>query len=232
MTRRGTTLLELMLVLVAGAVVAGSAVAIVISASRLAARSARQLLTDRAAGALGVFLREELRDGAGGDVVSLTSARIALARPIGSASLCGADDSSVVYADTAWRGTRAPAAARDVAILLVDPIAETWDTLAIAGTAADRCATGAAATRLVFAAPPGTALLARIVEPVELAAYRSGAYDWLGIAPRSGASSIQPFAGPLAPGNSVFTLFADSLVMAIQPAGAGPASLSIPLAPP
>ena len=44
------------------------------------------------------------------------------------------------------------------------------------------------------------------MEPVELSAYRSGAADWFGLTPASRLSAVQPFAGPLVPGTTRWTL--------------------------
>ena len=65
----------------------------------------------------------------------------------------------------------------------------------------------------------GQAVLGRVVEPVELSAYRSGASDWFGLTPASHASAVQPFAGPLAPGTTAISAVPGTLAADVQPSG-------------
>jgi prepilin-type N-terminal cleavage/methylation domain-containing protein len=229
--REGFTLVELLLGLTVLGIVAGTATAVVLGVSRAATRATRSLVADRALQSLQVFLRQELRDATNADVAVMASTRIALARPIGEAMVCAASDTAILVADSAWTGTRWPEPGRDDAWLLVDPVAAAWQAAAIVAVAADQCpADLAPAIRLSLSAPPTGTVVVRIMEPVELSAYRSGIADWFGLTPANHAAAVQPFAGPLTPGTSRWVLYADRLETAMQPNGAAATIVLIPLA--
>ncbi|MGH7593790.1 MAG: PulJ/GspJ family protein [Gemmatimonadales bacterium] len=225
----GSTLVELLVALAVLGIFAGAVTATLVGTSRAALRETRSLLGGRALGSLQGFLQQELRDAGLGDVAILSTTRLALSRPIGEALPCAVSDTAVLIADTAWTGTRSPQAVRDSAWLLVDPVAGSWQAAAITAVVSDRCpVSNAAALRLAVAGGTGTVML-RVMEPVELRAYRSGVADWFGLA--SATAALQPFSGPLAPATSQWTLFPGRLETALQPADGAPAVVTIPLAP-
>jgi len=226
----GFSLFELVLGLAILGIVAGAATTIVLAASRTAARATQSLAAGRAVRSLQGFLQQELRDAVQGDVTALAPARVAFARPVGMAMVCDASGFDVVMADSAWTGIRAPQAGRDSAWLLIDPVAEVWQPSSVVAATSDRCPDQAPAVRLALDAPADGAMLVRIAEPVELSAYRSGIADWFGLAPASGLSGVQPFAGPLVPGTTRWVLFSDRLETSLQPAGAAATIVITPLA--
>ena len=229
---RGYTLVELLLGLVLLALFAGTMVAVVHSAGATAARASAALRADRTVTSLRLFLQQELRDGVTGDLLVLSPARLAMSRPIGQALTCADSGSAVLIADSAWSGTRSPAGRRDDAWLLVDPAAGTWLRLTIDSVAADRCPDdNAPAMRLDVAAHFGRAVAVRVMEPVELSAYRSGAADWFGLTPADRSAAVQPFAGPLTPATARFSRFAARLVIDVPPLGVAATSVVTPLGP-
>lgn len=233
MRRAGFALVEQLIALVLLAIFAGVLVVVVRGAGRVASRAAGSLVADRAVGALTTFLEEELRDGGDSDVVVVAATRVALSRPIGEGAVCADSAGAVLLRDTSWVGNRSPQAARDEAELLLDPVAALWIRIPIDSVRAASCPVdGASATRLVVAPHTGRAAVARVVEPVELSAYRSGAADWLGLTPASHASAVQPFAGPLAPATTRIVAAPGLLTAAMQPSGQGPVQLRLPLGSP
>jgi prepilin-type N-terminal cleavage/methylation domain-containing protein len=232
MSRRGFTLVELLLGLAVLGVVAGTVTAAVRGMSQVAARTTQSLLAERAVLSLQGFLQQELRDAVRGDLTAIAPDRIALKRPVGDAMICGAAGATVVIADSAWTGARQPQPGRDEAWLLTDPVLEVWQESAISDVATDRCpGNNAPALRLSLATPAAGAIITRIMEPVELSAYRSGPADWFGLTPGNRQSSVQPFAGPLVPGATRWLLYADRLETTLQSRGALVTAVITPLAP-
>ena len=229
LSRGGFMLVELLLGLVALGIFAATLVVIVRGAARTAARAAQFLLADRALLSLRTFAQQELRDATSSDVAVLSPMRLALSRPIGEATVCLDSGGAVLLADAAWTGTRVPESGRDDAWLLVDVVAGTWQRLPIDSVSRDRCPLdGAPATRLALAPHVGAAAMVRVVEPVELSAYRSGAADWFGLTPASRASAVQPFAGPLVTAAARFAWAPDHLDITVPPRGAPATTVPIP----
>jgi type II secretory pathway pseudopilin PulG len=225
-------LVELLLGLAVLGIVASAVTAVVRGVSHVAANTTQSLVAGRAAGSLQGFLQQELRDAVRGDVTAMAPTRIALERPVGDAMVCAVAGSTVLVADSAWTGTRQPQPGRDEAWLLIDPVIEVWQATAIVGVALDRCpGNNAPALRLALAVPAADAIIVRIMEPVELSAYRSGVADWFGLTPGNHLSAVQPFAGPLTPGTTQWLLYADRLETRLQPRGAPAITVTTPLGP-
>ena len=233
LTRRGFTLAELLVGLMLLALCAGVVVAVVRGAGRVASRSLAALTAGRTLLSLQTFLHEELRDGVSSDVTPLGAAQLAMSRSIGDAMPCADSTGALLIADSAWRGTRLPQGGRDDVLLLTDPVAETWLRLAVDSVSSAQCpADLSPAIRLNVAVHSGTAAIARVVEPVELSAYRSGTMDWFGLTPASHASAVQPFAGPLLTGATRFNWYSDRLEVAITLPNAIVSTVHVPLTPP
>jgi prepilin-type N-terminal cleavage/methylation domain-containing protein len=231
-TRRGFTLVELLLGLIVLGILAGTVTAVVHGAARVSARALQSLLARRTVGSLQGFLQQELRDAVESDVTVLAPTRVALPRPIGDAMVCAAGGMVVLVPDSGWSGSRRPEPGRDEAWLLIDPLTDAWQTAAITDVAADRCPAGnAPALRLSLAASATGAVVVRIMEPVELSAYRSGVADWFGLTPANHLAAVQPFAGPLTPGAALWTQYPDRLETSLQPGGAPPTTVTTPLLP-
>lgn len=233
LNRNAFTLMELLIGVVLLAMFATTLVVLVRSTARMTTRAGRLLLADRALFAMRVFAQEDLRDAATGDVVSLAPSRVALSRPIGEGATCADSAGVVLIADTAWTGTRTPAGGRDDALLLVDPVAAAWLRIPIDSVNRGRCPLdNAPATRLVLAAHAGVAVVARVVEPVELSAYASSGADWFGLTPASGRSPVQPFAGPLVSSATRFVVSAAALDITVPPRGTAATVVQVPLGSP
>lgn len=233
LSRGGFALMELLLATVLLALFAGALVMVLRGAGRIATRSGRLLLADRALLALRTFAQEELRDATTGDVALVSASRIALSRPIGEGMACADSGGVVLIADSAWTGTRTPAAARDDLLLLISPAAATWLAVPIDSVGRGRCPLdNAPAVRLDVPPHAGAGTFARVMEGVELSAYASGGADWFGLTPASGSSSVQPFAGPLALSATRFSVTSSALDILVPPRGASSSVVQIPLGAP
>lgn len=233
LTRCGFTLIELLLGLVLLALFATLVVTVVRGAGRVATRSMAALAADRTLLVLQTFLQQELRDGVSSDITLRAPARMAMLRPIGEATPCADSAGALLIADSAWHGVRVPQRVRDDVFLLMDPVAETWLRLALDSVGTGRCpGSNAVATRLSVTPHTGTGVVARVLEPVEFLAYRSGAADWFGLRPARYVASVQPFAGPLVPGTTLFSWYADHIDVAFKVPGTAATNVRTPLTPP
>ena len=233
LTRRGFTLIELLVGLVILALFAMVVVSVVRGTAGVASRSLASLANDRTRLALRTFLQQDLRDGIDTEVALLASARVALSRPIGEALPCADSAGTLLIADSSWRGTRLPVPDRDDVLLLVNSFTEQWLRLELDSVGSGQCpGNNAPAIRLRVAAHSGSAIVIRVVEPVELSAYRSGAADWFGLTPASHTSTVQPFAGPLTVGTTSFSWLVDRLDVVFTVVGAGATTVRTPLTAP
>jgi prepilin-type N-terminal cleavage/methylation domain-containing protein len=197
MTRRGWTLLELLVVLLLSALLATLVTVVIAGAARAAARQAGALDRERSEAALSWWWRAVLRDAEAGDIAVPSLDRIVAHLPVGAAAPCSQMGSTLWIARSAWGGSRDPEAGRDLVWLLTEPRTAAWDRLAILAVDNDHCPGGEAAFRLSLSAAALPGLLVRVVEPLQLRLYLSGAKGWLGLAPADGSTSVQPFAGPI-----------------------------------
>lgn len=212
MNRRGIGLAEMVVALtlsVAMALLAWSILAV--SAGKLRERSERMGLAHALRVSAGAFrdLAEPLGwDSTGAaDLAALSSDGLS-ARVIRAAgTLCRVMPSGVlVRAGTGWwTAVRAAVAGRDSVLIgrLVDPLG--WIAADLAGTPGGAtCPDGSAAMLLPLAlgasdaAAIGPGSPVRVIEPVELRRYASGAGSWIGARLVATGEAIQPLAGPLA----------------------------------
>lgn len=227
MTRCGVTLIELAMSLVLLGLIAALYATVVLSGARPAARAIDQMVSERTLGAVRTFLSQELRDADANDVVVAPS-HMVFDRPVGEAMVCADSGTAVLIADTSYVGTRTPQAGRDQVALLTAGDS-TWQFVAVDTVNAARCpASGDAALRLGVPAHVGAAVALRVVEPVDMSVYRSGGADWYGLAPADHSATVQPFAGPLAPGASGFRQGLAAVDVTVAPAAATTVTLHIP----
>lgn len=216
MTRRGFTLLELLVALVVAALVSLLAIR-----SQLVLERGIRSRAERAGAAANLrtaatVLRADLgalgTDSLSGPDLRLPSAsRIEYRGFRGLAEVCRVARDTLVLATNrlvAWR-SRLPAAGRDSVLLYLpgDTVhADGWQPAPLfTGPFAGACPSGGAA--MVFgagvdsgtAARLGSGSLARVFESVAVESYGSGGTWQLGLEGLSAGASIQPFAGPIDP---------------------------------
>jgi hypothetical protein len=197
MNRRGLTLVELLLGLVLLGLFGIAATGTLVTASRASVRAIRGLAVGRIMVSTGALLREELGSSDSGEVRIAAATAVDFRRTVGAAAVCEVRGSQVLLRTSDWVGTRDSEAGRDEAVLLTDVPSGRWSVVPITAVSGDRCPDGSSAILLTLSVPPGAAGYARIAEPVQLRGYLSGGSGWWGLAPASGGSSVQPFAGPL-----------------------------------
>lgn len=215
-SRRGWTLLELLIVLVLTIILAALVGSVIAAIARSATRQARALNLERTQVALAAWWRADFRDGDAGDVVVPTNNQIVTRHPVGAGVPCQSVGTDLWIARTDWRGARDPESGRDEAWLLTDVLTAAWSDVAIVAVGSGSCPSGEPALRLTLGAAILPVQLARVVEPVELRIYRSGPSGWLGLAPADGSASVQPFAGPVDPVASGFSQDSSGVQALIQ----------------
>lgn len=229
MTRRGVTLLELLLGLVLVALLAPVGVALLRSAARGGILAATQLARERDATAFTMLLDHDLRHGVRTDLAIPTTAVLTFDRPVGEAAVCGLVSGAPLLRTAAWHGGRAPAAGRDEMLVLVAPEPASWLRRVIVSVGPGSCPDGAPAMRIDPDLAVSHAEWVRVIEPIRLRRYPSGGREWLGLEHRWNGTVVQPFAGPVTPAGVQWTLFPDALHAGIGPVAGITATLRLPL---
>lgn len=225
--RRGTTLVELLIAIALLGLVALFTVGTVRAIGTIARRAVDAAATRRGVTALHTLLRHDLTEATSTDVVVAPPA-IHYPRPVGAAAACAISSATTTIPQNRWRGARMPAAGRDDAWLLTD-VDGLWQRATVVAVATTSCPDGRAAWNLTFDRSVVLPLV-RVIEPVRLAVYRSGVADWLGLAPSTGITPIQPFAGPIAAAGATWSVVGDQFIALAAFATIRPAaSLTIPL---
>lgn len=229
MSRRGTTLVELVLAItLLGllAVLAGGVVRIAATTNRLALAAH---LREQVGQSIAQFLRHDLAEARGADLSLTAPGQLRMDRPVGESRPCASGGNNVSLARADWRGGRAPDAGRDMALLLTDPANGAWRRAAIREVGAGRCPEGAEALELTLDdAVPGARWI-RVVEPVEVRIYPSGAADWFGLTPGIGPGTVQPVTGPFPRGGGRFELSGNRLAFGAALSRGGALRLEFPL---
>ncbi len=224
MRRRGTTLIELLLVLCLLGIVGVMVTAMVLGASRVAARATANLAADRTALVAATFLRHALREGDWGDVTVATDS-IRLSRPLGEAVVCDTAGTTLWLRRSSWSGDRAPDPTRD-RLQLWSESTSAAVTEAIGDVTGAACPDGGPAWRVLRETSAAVGWWVRVVEPTTIRRYRAGTAEWLGLT--DGSAPVQPFAGPLLVGASRFARIGGALQVDLLTA-AGRRGLTVPL---
>lgn len=232
MSRHGFTLVELLIGMVLLAMFGIVMTNTLTMTSRSTLRALRSLAISRTMVATGALLREELGSSDTGEVRLSGTTAINFSRTVGTAVICEVLGSIVRLPASDWVGVRWPEAERDDAVLLSDAATGRWSIAPIVAVGGSRCPDGSDALQLSLGADAGSPAYVRIAEPVQLRAYLSGGSGWWGLAPASGLSPIQPFAGPLDPLLPTLVLAAAELALPFRPLSGADTVLRIPLGPP
>jgi|CXWL01.1.fsa_nt_gi prepilin-type N-terminal cleavage/methylation domain-containing protein len=216
MTRRGVTLLELMLVLCLLGIVGSTVTAMVVAAGRMGARAMIQLTAERTVQVTAAFFRHELATSTWAEVTVVADS-VTMARPVGEGAVCDSSGAFLWVRRGGWTGERAPDAARDRLVVWPDGgVAPSREAL-IAVTGAT-CPDAGPAWRLTRGAVGAIGGWVRTEEPTTVRRYRAGSSDWLGLI--EGGAPVQPFAGPLLVGASLFAQVGSALQLdLVTPAG-------------
>jgi hypothetical protein len=228
---RGTTLPELLLLLTL-LLGFGSALHAVVGLSAAQATLAlRRAAAARDQSALWALAARELTYAAAGDVMVPSPTSLEFARPIGEGPVCAVSPTALMLRADHAGHTRSPAADRDLLLVREPTATGAWEERGIVSVSVANCPDGRAALVLGLDTPVSAAGFARIVEPVRLRTYRSGAVHALGMEGRLGGATIQPLAGPLDSTGFQATRSGHLLRMTLSRAPLLPLLLSLPLGP-
>jgi prepilin-type N-terminal cleavage/methylation domain-containing protein len=222
-TRRGFTLIEIMISLVIMMMVMGAVYKLILSSQRLARGQAERitLQSNVRVGSLAVLndLRE-LNTATGGlasdnDILEIDVSRIKYRGMRGAGIICQAPaiNTHVRISRSSFSGYRDPVATRDSLYVFIDgdPDTETddaWLPVAITdvstaaacppigGVNQDGITITTPATPALVALPSGTPV--RIFEMMELKLHQADGQSWLGARSISAGEAVQPVLGPLA----------------------------------
>lgn len=220
-SRRGFTLLEIMVSLSMMLIVCGAVYQLLITTQRLSRAQSEQASLQASVRAGSLFVANELREvntAAGGsrdrnDLLSIAASAATFRVMRGIGFLCQNPSATQIrIARGGFSGHREPQAGRDSAYVFVEGDAETdlddaWLPLPITQVSPGApCAGGGPSIALTV---PSTAVLVdvptgtpvRVYEIMELKLYRSEGRSWLGARSVSAGEAIQPVVGPLTDGN-------------------------------
>jgi prepilin-type N-terminal cleavage/methylation domain-containing protein len=207
-TRRGFTLVELLVSMVLLLVVTGSVTAAAMSAVRSADRSRERARQEAMLREVAAVIERELADVAPGrDVGSFAAESITYRAGRGSGFSCGVEGGAIVVRDADYRAWRLPDPARDSLMVLLpgDSAGPAGWVVAplLATPSRGHCRDGAPGLRLAL--DPGFVALAsvrdlplRVTEWMRMRLYQSTGAWWVGAGSLRPGDVIQPIAGPLA----------------------------------
>jgi prepilin-type N-terminal cleavage/methylation domain-containing protein len=218
-TRRGFTLIEIMISLVIMMMVMGAVYKLILSSQRLSRGQAERvtLQSNVRVGSLAVLndLRE-LNTATGGlasdnDILAITANSITYRGMRGAGFICQAPTATEVrIARTSFSGYRDPVPGRDGLYVFIDgdPDTETddvWLPLAITAVSTAAACPGVIGDGITLTTPNTAALVGlptrtpvRFYEVMELKLHQADGQSWLGARSISADEAVQPVLGPLA----------------------------------
>ena len=238
-SRRGFTLIELMLSLIMVLVVSGALHRLVFSTQRLSrAQAARIAVQSSMRGAV-LVVGNELRElstvvggsGTENDLLSLGASAISYRGMRGFGYTCQLLGPGVLRLSRgSFTGYRDPQPGRDSVLVyapgLRSPADSSWIPMAITKVSTTEPCAGESAPAITLTAVASPALgpipagaPVRVYELMELASYRSDGQWWLGMRSLTSAEAIQPLFGPLAE-NGFRLDYADAFGLATAVPGA------------
>jgi len=227
-SRRGFTLVEIMLAMVIMLVVSAALYQLLVATQRVAGAQAERLGLQANVRGAALVVRSELAElGTSGegatdsDIISIAPSAISYRASRGFGYACQAvSGSQIRIGRNHFTGHRDPQAGRDSVWVYVEGSAAQadsgWIPLGIASISTAAPCTGSAEPGITIttstpspsgAFPAGTPV--RIYERVELALYQSEGLSWLGMKSVSAGEVIQPLFGPLAGRDGFHLLYFD-----------------------
>jgi prepilin-type N-terminal cleavage/methylation domain-containing protein len=212
-SRKGFTLIELMISLVLLTIVGGGVLTLLNNQQRATRQQAQLAMLQSNVRTGTLLLPSELRelhiDATGGDIVSMAADNITYRAMRGTSVACAVSTTQVTLRNGLTFGYRAPIAGRDSLLLFIDNDTESatddgWKATALAAPAATTCPDGSAATAYTVAIPADTVAMVsldavvRTFEVMQLTLYQANGRNWLGARSVSANElAVQPVLGPL-----------------------------------
>jgi prepilin-type N-terminal cleavage/methylation domain-containing protein len=212
-SRKGFTLVELMISLVLLTIVGGGVLTLLNNQQRATRQQAQLAMLQSNVRTGTLLLPSELRelhiDATGGDLVDIGVDHITYRAMRGTSVACAVSTTQITLRNGLTFGYRAPVAGRDSVLLFIDNDTESatddgWKASALAAPAATTCPDGAAAIAYTVTIPADTVAMValdavvRTFEVMELKLYQSGGRNWLGARSVSANElTVQPVLGPL-----------------------------------
>ena len=226
-TKRGFTLVELMVALVMLMAVGGALYGVLVSQQRLGRAQAAQASLQSNVRTGVALLAQEFRSLAtaptGSDVLAMGANSLTYRAMRGSGVACQVTSTQVRLLSTPFYGYRQPQAGRDSLLLFVEgnpnlATDDRWLALPITGVTTGSTCGAAAAIALtttinIVATPLSQIVLwapARTFEVMRVELYGSGGKNWLGARSVSAGETIQPVLGPIT-GSGLALAYFDSV---------------------
>jgi len=229
--RPAFTLVEVVVVLAVGGVVAAAVASVLLGNQRLYRSQEQVLETQRSVRAAAQLLAADLRgaDGGDGDIAALSDTAVTVKAARAFGVVCARPEPStrtLIISNSRLYGYRAIDPARDSVLVFRDGDTllasdDRWLRGPVAATGAARCPDGSAATRVTLGGTAGesgqldgvtSGSPVRVFEVVRYRLYDDGTRTWwLGVQSFNGAwSATSPLVGPLNPTNGVQFEFFDA----------------------
>lgn len=224
-TRRGFTLVELLIAIVIFGIVSTAIYGLLVRTQRLSRTQAERSIMQANVRTGLALITSELRE------LNATASLADIASPLSATGItyrgmrglgfvCDKAAGYITVSNATLAGYRPPIATRDSLVIFVDNDVslasdDGWTRRNITAVAAENCADGTAGTRLSFATnlptSPDTLGMITLGSPVrtfeymQIASMAVGSETWLGAASLSASETLQPILGPLAAGGVNFT---------------------------
>jgi prepilin-type N-terminal cleavage/methylation domain-containing protein len=212
-TRKGFTLIELMIALVLLVIVGGGMFKLLTSQQRATRQQAAQSMLQANIRTGTLLVPSELREinvtAAGSDIVAMGPDSITYRAMRATSVVCAITTTEVRLRNEYTFGYRAPVPGRDKLLIFVENDAASslddgWTTKEISAATGSTCPDGGNAVAYTVAVTADTVAMvrldavARTFEVMQLKLYQSGGRNWLGARSVSGGEvAVQPVLGPL-----------------------------------
>ena len=211
-TRKGFTLIELMIALVLLVIVGGGMFKLLTSQQRATRQQAALSMLQANVRTGALLVPSELKEinvsATGSDIVLMRPDSITYRAMRATSVVCAITTTQVRLRNDYTFGYRAPVVGRDRLLIFVenDPGSSTddgWKETAISAPAASTCPDGGSAMAYTVAVTADTVAMvsldavARTFETMQLKLYQSNGRYWLGARSVSGGEAVQPVLGPL-----------------------------------
>ena len=212
-SRKGFTLIELMIALVLLLIVGGGIFTLLTKQQRATRQQAALTMLQANVRTGALLVPSELREinvsATGSDIVTMAADNITYNAMRATSVVCAVSTTQVKLRNEYTYGYRAPVASRDTLLIFVEntPGSSTddgWTRTRLLAPVASTCPDGGAAVAYTVVITADTVAMikldaaARTFERMQLSLYQSGGRNWLGARSVSGGeASLQPVLGPL-----------------------------------